>query len=241
MGDKLIKKIYFSGVVSPFVNDQLKVPIIRGGPIQIWWITGYEKDEPMQIAITTSHGQFYFQSPSKEFKKFFLEDKSKVLKMVYTCLKENQDLTYEDLLEVMVTKATEFELEDFSQQTLLSSGNFIINQIESYEREAEEDEEVVLDTEAFKELKRLTKSQGNFGQSNQRKKRAERRQNFEPNFDDYNYSDYSDSDYEAGRSSRRRQRGTGQVKRPKKAIASHPCHYNQIGVPFFWVSVRHRN
>ena len=127
--DKLVKKIYFSGVVSPFVNDQLKVPIIRGGPIQIWWITGYEKDEPMQIAITTSHGQFYFQSPSKEFKKFFLEDKSKVLKMVYTCLKENQDLTYEDLLEVMVTKATEFELEDFSQQTLLSSGNFIINQI----------------------------------------------------------------------------------------------------------------
>ena len=77
---------------------------------------------------------------------------------------------------------------------------------------------MVLDTEAFKELKRLTKSQGNFGQSNQRKKRAERRQNFEPNFDDYNYSDYSDSDYEAGGSSRRRQRGTGQVKRPKKQL-----------------------
>eukprot|EP00093_Oithona_nana_P002612 02612.XXX_27403_27850_1 [CDS] Oithona nana genome sequencing. len=64
--------------------------------------------------------------------------------MVYTCLKENQDLTYEDLLEVMTTKATskEFELEDFSEQTLLSSGNFIINQIESYEREADPNEEV---------------------------------------------------------------------------------------------------
>ena len=89
---------------------------------------------------------------------------------------------------------------------------------------------MVLDTEAFKELKRLTKSQGNFGQSNQRKKRAERRQNFEPNFDDYNYSDYSDSDYEAGGSSRRRQRGTGQVKRPKKQLQATHAITTKLGV-----------
>ena len=76
---------------------------------------------------------------------------------------------------------------------------------------------MVLDTEAFKELKRLTKSQGNFGQKNQRKKRAEKRKNFEQNIDDLYYSD-SDSDFDAGGSSRRRQRGTGQVKRQKKNL-----------------------
>ena len=206
---KLVKNIYYSGVVSPFVNEDMKVPVIRGGPIQIWWITGYEENEPMRIAITTQHGQFYFKDPSKAFKDFYLEDKKKCLKLVYTCLKDNPDLTYDDLVEVMLTKATdpeaEFQLEDFSEQTLLSSGNFIINQIESYESLADENESVVIHTRAFKELKRETTSQIDYGQKKQRKKRAEKRKNLDPDIDDLYYSD--DSDYSDDRN---------RPKRPKK-------------------------
>ena len=150
-------------------------------------MTGFETGEEIKISLSTRNGIFYLNEPSQDYKDIFLIlwQKCKVLKIVYSCLKNSEgNYTYEDLVE----DVTKFALEDeffheFSEQDLLNCGKYVVEQIIDYEKQAEDFEETVLDILALKELAK----NANVGlKILERKKRAQNRQN-QKNYVGFNF------------------------------------------------------
>ena len=213
---EFVKEVYFSGTVHPFFDENSKVTILgypTSGRIKDWWISGYEEGEKMRIGITTEMGYYHLSSSSESYATFFeiIKEKKNTINLVYLTIKENPDLTYEELIDVLTEKAPHFGIEEFSEQVLLSIGNFIIKQISSYESEATDDERAVLYARAFRNLQLECLSGKNSAQAKQRRKRAEKRKRTE--VEDVWSSDSEDS--LGGNRRKKRKRDYHRSREPK--------------------------
>ena len=127
-------------------------------------MTGYEPEENMRVCVSTKLAQYWLGSSSDIYQDIFhvLNEKVSVTKVIYTCLhrilerNEDEDYTYDNLIE-------DFENEnnnELFEQDLLNCGKFVVDQIRSYEEQADEDESVAIDCEAFKQLAKYSNADG---------------------------------------------------------------------------------
>ena len=111
---------------------------------------------------------------------------------------------------------------DFTEQSLLNYGDFIVQQIESFEQAAAADEKTILESPALKKLCEVSNADSSLIKSRtERAQRFHKRQNRKPEDDDVDYifvssSEDEDDDYDPSSISRKNK----SFKKPPPPMAS---------------------
>ena len=70
------------------------------GPINEWWITGFDGGEKVVIGLSTAYADYILMEPSEQYTSFMtaMTEKVHMSKAVIEFLSDESDSTYEDLL-----------------------------------------------------------------------------------------------------------------------------------------------
>ncbi|XP_047387721.1 DNA (cytosine-5)-methyltransferase 1 isoform X2 [Sciurus carolinensis] len=170
-------ELLFSGSAKPIYEDN---PSLEGGvngknlgPINEWWITGFDGGEKALIGFSTSFAEYILMEPSPEYAPIFglMQEKIYISKIVVEFLQGNPDATYEDLINKIETTVppSAINLNRFTEDSLLRHAQFVVNQVESYDDAKDSDEQPIFLTPCMRDLIKLAGV--TLGQ-----RRAERRQ-----------------------------------------------------------------
>ncbi|XP_063689168.1 DNA (cytosine-5)-methyltransferase 1-like [Bolinopsis microptera] len=153
--------LYFSGYVKPIYDDS---PSLQGGvrgsrlgPIDSWYIAGFDGGEKELIGFTTAYADYLLSQPSEQYALLFdmLREKTYLSKTVIEILEEDSDMTMEDLINCVQLVVPPENCAKFSEETLLKHAQFLIEQIESYDRAADDDEDLLITVPAVRGLIQL--------------------------------------------------------------------------------------
>ncbi|KAK2510814.1 Dnmt1 [Columba guinea] len=156
-------ELYFSGAVKPIYDDN---PCLDGGvrakklgPINAWWITGFDGGEKALIGFSTAFADYILMEPSEEYAPIFalMQEKIYMSKIVVEFLQNNRDVSYEDLLNKIETTVPPAGLNfnRFTEDSLLRHAQFVVEQVESYDEAGDSDEPPVLITPCMRDLIKL--------------------------------------------------------------------------------------
>uniref|UniRef100_A0A667WAZ9 DNA (cytosine-5)-methyltransferase n=1 Tax=Myripristis murdjan TaxID=586833 RepID=A0A667WAZ9_9TELE len=156
-------ELYFSCVVKPIYDDNPcldgGVPAKKLGPINAWWITGFDGGEKALIGFTTAFADYILMQPSEEYAPIFalMQEKIYMSKIVVEFLQKNPDVTYEDLLNKIETTVPPAGLNfnRFTEDTLLRHAQFVVEQVESYDEAGDSDEQPIIVTPCMRDLIKL--------------------------------------------------------------------------------------
>ncbi|RXN04401.1 DNA (cytosine-5)-methyltransferase 1-like protein [Labeo rohita] len=156
-------ELYFSCAVKPIYDDNPcmdgGVPAKKLGPINAWWITGFDGGEKALIGFTTAFADYILMDPSEEYSPIFalMQEKIYMSKIVVEFLQKNQDATYEDLLNKIETTVPPAGLNfnRFTEDTLLRHAQFVVEQVESYDEAGDSDEQPIIITPCMRDLIKL--------------------------------------------------------------------------------------
>lgn len=170
-------ELCFSGSAKPIYEDN---PSQEGGvngknlgPINEWWITGFDGGEKALIGFSTSFAEYILMDPSPDYAPIFglMQEKIYISKIVVEFLQSNPDSTYEDLINKIETTVppSSLNLNRFTEDSLLRHAQFVVGQVESYDDAKDSDEQPIFLTPCMRDLIKLAGV--TLGQ-----RRAERRQ-----------------------------------------------------------------
>lgn len=76
------------------------IPTMDLGPINEWWVSGFDGGETALIGISTAFGEYFFMEPSEEYASFMspMWEKIFMSKLVIEFLLNEVEPVYEDLL-----------------------------------------------------------------------------------------------------------------------------------------------
>uniref|UniRef100_A0A8C7XGV9 DNA (cytosine-5)-methyltransferase n=1 Tax=Oryzias sinensis TaxID=183150 RepID=A0A8C7XGV9_9TELE len=156
-------ELYFSCAVKPIYDDNPcldgGVPAKKLGPINAWWITGFDGGEKALIGFTTAFADYILMQPSEEYAPIFalMQEKIYMSKIVVEFLQKNPDVTYEDLLNKIETTVPPAGLNFncFTEDTLLRHAQFVVEQVESYDEAGDSDEQPIIVTPCMRDLIKL--------------------------------------------------------------------------------------
>ncbi|XP_052586847.1 DNA (cytosine-5)-methyltransferase 1-like [Peromyscus californicus insignis] len=164
-------KLYFSGCAKAIDDDD---PSVEGtwnsphgvnctnlGPINEWWITGFDEDEKAIIGFTTFYAEYILMEPSPDYAPIFVPvlEKVNLSKIVIEFLQHNPHAVYEDLINKIETTVppAATDLNQFTEDSLLYHSQFVVNQVESYDDARDSDEAAILLTPCMRALIQLAK------------------------------------------------------------------------------------
>ncbi|EHB03719.1 DNA (cytosine-5)-methyltransferase 1 [Heterocephalus glaber] len=170
-------KLYFSGTAKAIYEEN---PSLEGGvngknlgPINEWWIAGYDGGEKVLIGFSTGFAEYFLMEPSPDYKPFFglIQEKIYMSKIVIEFLQGNPDATYEDLINKIETTVppSTINVNRFTEDSLLRHAQFVVSQVESYDDAKDSDEQPIFLSPCMRDLIKLAGV--TLGQ-----RRAERRQ-----------------------------------------------------------------
>ncbi|GFN82630.1 DNA (cytosine-5)-methyltransferase [Plakobranchus ocellatus] len=158
------KYLFFSGVLKPIFEENPSpeggVPCRNMGPINEWFISGFDGGENALIGFSTAYAEYILMQPSEAYSPFIEQMKVKVhmAKIVIEFLSNNQDASYEDLLnkvQTTVPPAGLSGLTSFTEDSLLRHAQFVVDQVQSYDDAAAEDESLLITTPCMRSLIKL--------------------------------------------------------------------------------------
>jgi DNA (cytosine-5)-methyltransferase 1 len=136
----------------PSIDDG--IPTHDIGPINAWYITGFDGGEKAYVGILTTYAEYILMDPSPEYLAFvtLFFKKVPLLKVIIEFLLDHgwENPTYEDLLDHLQNTNSEFT-EDF----VLQNSHFVCKQVYSFERAAP-DEEPLMGVSCMKTLINLS-------------------------------------------------------------------------------------
>ncbi|XP_035299384.1 DNA (cytosine-5)-methyltransferase 1 isoform X5 [Cricetulus griseus] len=141
-------ELYFSGCAKAIYDDN---PSVEGGvnaknlgPINEWWITGYDGGEKALIGFSTPFAEYILMEPSPDYAPIFglMQEKIYISKIVVEFLRDNPHAIYEDLINKIQTTVppSALNLNRFTEDSLLRHAEFVVNQVESYNDAKDNDE-----------------------------------------------------------------------------------------------------
>ncbi|XP_051825328.1 DNA (cytosine-5)-methyltransferase 1-like [Antechinus flavipes] len=146
-------ELFFSGVVKPIYDENSSpeggIIAKRLGPINGWWITGYDRGDKALIGLTTAFADYILVEPSKEYAAIFclMHEKIYLSKKVVEFLHENTEATYEELIQNIESNIPPpgLNFSQFTEDSLLRHSQFIVDQVQSYDeaRDTYEDSIIV--------------------------------------------------------------------------------------------------
>nr|XP_031545452.1 DNA (cytosine-5)-methyltransferase 1 isoform X2 [Vicugna pacos] len=156
-------ELFFSGSAKPIYEDD---PSLEGGvngknlgPINEWWITGFDGGEKALIGFSTSFAEYILMDPNPEYAPMFsvMQEKIYISKIVVEFLQNNPDSTYEDLINKIETTVppSVLNLNRFTEDSLLRHAQFVVEQVESYDEAGDSDEQPIFLTPCMRDLIKL--------------------------------------------------------------------------------------
>ncbi|XP_062515126.1 DNA (cytosine-5)-methyltransferase 1-like [Corticium candelabrum] len=153
--------LYISGSVKPIYDDNPTaedgIPASKLGPIGEWWITGYDGGDKALLGVSTGFAEYILMNPSEEYRCIMqrVYEKMSLSKIVIEFLAASDDETsYEDLLHEIQTAVPPLGLDctSFTEDMLLSHAQFLVEQVESYDFAADDDEDRLLIRPCLRDL-----------------------------------------------------------------------------------------
>ncbi|KAL5271589.1 hypothetical protein ACHWQZ_G002012 [Mnemiopsis leidyi] len=150
--------LYFSGYIKPIYDDS---PSLEGGvagsklgPIDSWYIAGFDGGEKELIGFTTAYADYLLSQSSDQYSPIFdmLREKTYLSKTVIEILVEDSGMTMEDLLNCIQLVVPPENCSKFTEETLLRHAQFLVEQIESYDHAADDDEDLLITIPAVRGL-----------------------------------------------------------------------------------------
>lgn len=79
------------------------IPTKDIGPINEWWVSGYDGGEKALIGFSTAFAEYYLMEPSDDYAPFMdvIKEKIYIGKLVIEFLLDEVNPTYEDLINVI--------------------------------------------------------------------------------------------------------------------------------------------
>ncbi|XP_067140282.1 DNA (cytosine-5)-methyltransferase 1-like [Centruroides vittatus] len=154
-------ELYFSGFVKPIYEEDPSpeggVPARAMGPINEWWLAGFDGGERPLIGFSTAYAEYVLMAPSEAYVPFMnaMKEKIHLSKTIIEFLANNQDATYEDLLNKIQTTVPPQGLTSFTEDSLLRHSQFIVDQVQSYDSCADADEALLIITPCMRALIKL--------------------------------------------------------------------------------------
>lgn len=155
--------LYFSGYLKPIYEESAAaeggIPAKDLGPINEWWVSGFDGGERALLGFSTAYGQYYLMEPSVEYSPLMksVTEKIYLSKVVIEFLLNQQytSATYEDLLDYLHSYISPENLH-FSEEKLLRHAQFVCDQVNSYDLAAESaDDQLLITTSCMRTLVKL--------------------------------------------------------------------------------------
>ncbi|XP_006898898.1 PREDICTED: DNA (cytosine-5)-methyltransferase 1 [Elephantulus edwardii] len=156
-------ELYLAGSAKPIYADDPSpeggVNGVNLGPINEWWITGYDGGEKALLGFSTSFAEYIMMDPSPEYASIFalIQEKIYISKIVVEFLKNFRDSTYEDLINKIETTVPPpgLGLNRFTEDSLLRHAQFVVEQVESYDEAGDSDEEPIFLSPCMRDVIKL--------------------------------------------------------------------------------------
>ncbi|KAF2360331.1 S-adenosyl-L-methionine-dependent methyltransferase [Trinorchestia longiramus] len=130
--------LYTSGFIKPiFAEDPTVdegVPVKDVGPINEWWISGFDGGEKALLGFSTGYAEYVLMEPLPIYKSFVdaVMEKIYLSKLVIEFLYDNDEGSYEDLLHVLQTAVPPPGVV-LSEDSLLRHGQFVCDQVHNFD------------------------------------------------------------------------------------------------------------
>ncbi|XP_034947832.1 DNA (cytosine-5)-methyltransferase 1-like [Chelonus insularis] len=157
--------LYCSGCILPIYdgdvsNQELSNGVMaeKIGPINEWYVTGFDGGPQQPIGISTPYADYYLMYPTESYKEYMdpVIEKIYLSKVVIEFLTSQDNPTYEDLLDELQTVELPERIERFTEETLLKNAQFICDQVISLDLNSDEDIFPLLSTSCMRSLIKLT-------------------------------------------------------------------------------------
>jgi len=144
--DKNIE-LFFSGHVKPIYEESPDteggIATKRMGPINEWFIAGFDGGESALIGFGTAFAEYILMRPSDAYAPIMsaVFEKICMSKIVIEFALNNPDASYEELLNKIETTVPPENCSKLSEDSLLRHAQFLVEQVESYDSAAADDED----------------------------------------------------------------------------------------------------
>lgn len=144
--DKNIE-LFFSGYVKPVYDENPDkeggVCTKKMGPINEWWISGFDGGENALIGFSTAFAEYILMRPSDEYTSFMnaVSEKICMSKVVIEFIISNPEARYEELLNKIETTVPPENCSQLTEDSLLRHAQFLVDQVESFDSAAADNEE----------------------------------------------------------------------------------------------------
>ncbi|XP_066590215.1 DNA (cytosine-5)-methyltransferase 1-like isoform X2 [Prorops nasuta] len=153
--------LYFSGYIKPIYEENSSpeggVPTKDMGPINEWWLSGFDGGEFALIGFNTAFAEYILMEPSEAYAPFMDSVKEKIYmsKIVIEFLLDEVNLSYEDLLNKLQTIVPPKGLIKFTEDSLLRHAQFICDQVMSFDASAGPEDSLLITSTCMRALVNL--------------------------------------------------------------------------------------
>ncbi|XP_014605619.1 PREDICTED: DNA (cytosine-5)-methyltransferase PliMCI-like [Polistes canadensis] len=150
--------LYFSGYMKAIYEENAcpkgGVPAKDMGPINEWWVSGFDGGELALIGFSTSFAEYILMEPSEEYAPFMDSIRQKIYmsKIIIEFLLDEINPTYEDLLNKLQTIVPPKGLSKFTEDALLRHAQFICDQVISFDASARPEDPLLITNACMRAL-----------------------------------------------------------------------------------------
>ncbi|KZC09572.1 PREDICTED: DNA (cytosine-5)-methyltransferase PliMCI-like [Dufourea novaeangliae] len=150
--------LYFSGYMKPIYEENAcpagGVPTKDMGPINEWWVAGFDGGELALIGFTTAFAEYILMDPAEAYTPFMDSVKEKIYmsKIVIELLLDEVNPTYEDLLNKLQTIVPPKGLSRFTEDSLLRYAQFVCDQVISFDASARPEDPLLITSSCMRAL-----------------------------------------------------------------------------------------
>nr|XP_034181295.1 DNA (cytosine-5)-methyltransferase 1-like isoform X2 [Osmia lignaria] len=153
--------LYFSGYMKAIYEEDSSpeggVPAKDMGPINEWYVSGFDGGELALIGFNTAFGEYILMEPSEAYAPFMdvVKEKIYMSKLVIEFLLDEISPSYEDLLNKLQTIVPPKGMTKFTEDSLLRHAQFICDQVLSFDNSAGSDDVLFITTPCMRALANL--------------------------------------------------------------------------------------
>ncbi|XP_033326072.2 DNA (cytosine-5)-methyltransferase PliMCI [Megalopta genalis] len=150
--------LYFSGFMKPIYEENAcpegGVPTKDMGPINEWWVSGFDGGELALVGFTTAFAEYILMEPAEAYTPFMDSVKEKIYmsKIVIEFLLDEINPSYEDLLNKLQTIVPPKGLSRFTEDSLLRYAQFICDQVISFDASARPEDPLLITNPCMRAL-----------------------------------------------------------------------------------------
>ncbi|XP_011350631.1 DNA (cytosine-5)-methyltransferase 1 isoform X1 [Ooceraea biroi] len=153
--------LYFSGYMKAIYEEDSSpeggVPTKDMGPINEWYISGFDGGELALIGFNTAFAEYILMEPSEAYAPFMdvVKEKIYMSKLIIEFLLDEISPTYEDLVNKLQTVVPPKGMTKFTEDALLRHAQFICDQVSSFDETAAPDDPLLITTPCMRSLANL--------------------------------------------------------------------------------------